>query len=112
MSATPRPWLRAGKYVWKSGKKNANVCACGEPHKGDFVDYTELSISSPDFEEAQANAALIVRAVNAHDDLVETLRDIEGMIAGCPDVPQNPDSLVQMVLAHARAALAKAETDV
>jgi hypothetical protein len=40
---------------------------------------------------------------------VQALREIADMIEGCHDAPRNPDSLPQMVLAHARAAIAKAE---
>ncbi|MCO5157534.1 MAG: hypothetical protein M9945_12440 [Aquamicrobium sp.] len=58
-------------------------------------------------DEATANAAFIVRAVNAHDDLVDALKDIEGMIDNCPDVPRDPASLPMAVLAHVRAALAR-----
>ena len=100
--ATPRPWRRDGKYVWKGGEGNANVCACGEPHKGDFIGYTELALGSPDAEEAHANAALIVRAVNAHNELIEALTLALGTL-----VDRAPEE--QLVIQRGQLVLAKAE---
>lgn len=44
---------------------------------------------------------------SAAPEMLAALEDIVGMIAGCADAPKNPDSLPQMVLYHARAAIAK-----
>ena len=54
-------------------------------------------------EENLANAALIVRCVNAHDDLVKA---VEACLAMLDNRHWNGD-----MVAHARAALAKARAD-
>jgi len=67
-SATPRPWHQYGNMIWGgSGDNSANICALSEPRAARYVEFTHLRIDSPDYEEAKANAALIVEAVNAFD---------------------------------------------
>jgi hypothetical protein len=57
--------------------------------------------------EDRANAALIVRAVNAHDALVEALEGLMWRFDGADDDPHSPDKAPDILLA--RAALAKAK---
>jgi hypothetical protein len=104
--ATRRPWRRDGRIVWKSGDGNANVCAVGEPHKGDFVGYMELAIGSPDADEAFANAALIVMAVNLHDDLIVALRSTLSLLK-C--FTSETDDIARAAWQQAEAALSKAD---
>ena len=65
--ATPRPWTLAGEYMVGMGKRP--------------VASTDVYNSNQDTmrhrEENQANAQLIVRAVNNHEALVEALRMID-----------------------------------
>ena len=58
--------------------------------------------------EDEATAALIVRAVNSHDDLVEALRTLVSLVEMDPDFidPSEADSYA--ALQNARAALVKA----
>lgn len=69
--STPRPWYAALGYaaprIYDSGNKSLIVTL----ERGGKV---RAILSS----EAHANAALIVKAVNAHDGLVMALRDIAG----------------------------------
>jgi hypothetical protein len=55
--------------------------------------------------DIEANAAFIVRACNAHDQLVTALTDCVAVIVGDTSGPQQ----VQGIVAEARAALAKAQ---
>ncbi len=64
--------------------------------------------SNPADTEAEANAALIDRAVNAHDDLIEALREAERQIEYLHGKFQETGSGNQ-VLARIRAAIDKAE---
>jgi hypothetical protein len=50
------------------------------------------------------NAALLSVALIPTPELT-ALREIIDMVDGCGDAPQNPDSLPQMISAHASAAL-------
>lgn len=88
---TPVPWTRepgGSRGSWIGNDGHWSALACGD---NDFA--------------ASANAALIVRAVNAHADLVAALR--EALDSRAPDYAE---------AAHpgwyerAKAALAKAET--
>lgn len=88
---TPGPWHSVGGLVVSGRIESETVCQVFKPTvEGD----------------GDANSRLIAAA----PALLEALRDIEDMIAGCPDAPRNPDSLPQMVLEQARAAIAKATT--
>jgi hypothetical protein len=59
--ATPRPWRKSGDVVL--GNNNEIVATCGN-------DFCETP-----YEKDKANAELIVRAVNAHEDLVKALKN-------------------------------------
>lgn len=66
MSHTPTPWI-AGKYGELRSPDGRQVEVYG-------LQIAQV-MSSPT-EEDRANAALIVKAVNAHDDLVEALKRV------------------------------------
>lgn len=103
-AATPRPWKQNGSVIWGGkGETAANICAISEPRATRYVQYTELSIGSKDGDEAWANAALIVRAVNAHDELVAALRKIAAL-----DRHSGASLRSRAASEIARAALAKA----
>ncbi len=76
--ATPRPWCsdeRANNTVVIEGPDNPDATKPAEEYNGGKVICIMLG---PD---AAANAALIVRAVNAHDRLVEALDDARQWIS-------------------------------
>jgi hypothetical protein len=112
--ATARPWEQHADLIWSPDGK-AVIAALCEPHGSQFVSYRKLEMTSPDFREAYANAELIVRAVNAHDDLVAALREMLGEELSGESNPYVPDeqgvSLWRTFgeLRRARAALAKGE---
>ncbi len=70
-ASAARPWQQVGTMIW-SPTGAANVCQVSAPRPESYF----LEHHEPEFgcKEAYANAALIVRAVNAHDDLVAALR--------------------------------------
>jgi hypothetical protein len=101
---TPRPW----GYGYHRGLDEHLV----------GVTLENVAIIEDRHENAAENAALIVKAVNAHDELVEALRDIvsfldeygrEGYCLVC--CPPEPGEHIEgdCELLTARAALAKAE---
>ena len=84
---TPGPWYAV------TGDRAVTIGAAilGEHAPLATVDYTE--------ENAQANAAFIVRACNVHDDLLAALRELEAF---------GEREELPTVLAITRAAIAKA----
>lgn len=64
--------------------------------------------------EAEANAAFIVRAVNAHDDLIETLHEVAEFLDNQSDVEDGdygvprPNRAMQLLI-EVRNAISKAE---
>ena len=104
MSATPRPWAEHGK----------GGCECGQifgPDGNAVIAVVQgpmhLGLDGPDCvpnrEAQKANAVLIVRAVNAHDALVEALT----WFAELTEEGFNAEG--RSALERARAALALAE---
>lgn len=59
---TPTPWMADGPMVSKAGTL---ICV---------ADCEDLAKDMPD-EEAEANAAFIVRACNSHDALISVLKE-------------------------------------
>lgn len=81
--ATARPWAVNGSLI---------VVDC----YGKIIADTDISLQHPpkryvERAEAQANAALIIQAVNAHDALVSALRDAQSWLNS---------SEVQYVISH------------
>ena len=100
--ATPRPWYEADdlEVVTRQGFTIASIL-----HDDGFVTN----------EQASADRALIVRAVNSYDELVEALRVCEQDLSDITNAADNgePYSLDELAAfkgtAMAHAALAKAE---
>jgi hypothetical protein len=71
---TKTPWKIAGAvHIYSPGEGGGNVCSMSDPRVSTVVGYTDVALDSKDADEAYANAAFIVRCVNAHDDLVSAL---------------------------------------
>jgi hypothetical protein len=96
---TPTPWHHSECFLWACVTTKADG-------RGEVV----CTAASRDESAARANAEFIVRAVNAHDDLLAALKEAEALIRRdaypCPDKPQSPWG----VLGRVRAAIAKATT--
>lgn len=112
-SHTPTPWrmyLQGDSTSWRITPKPEGVPATGLGEIASIPNYGE---------ESQANAAFIVRAVNAHDSLVEALRNVVAAFGGDMDWWNNEglsrhestgktsEEIRQEVLEEARAALKK-----
>ena len=90
---TPTPWHQGPYYKGDVESREGRICEC-------------TPLSSP---RAAANAEFIVRAVNAHDDLLAALKDvIAALQADAPGTPLN-NRKYDALGARARAAIAKAE---
>lgn len=108
---TPTPWEvcngtdifpvddpEARRYIANCDPEDAPV-----ENDGDHP-YTDMN-----FAEAKANTAFIVRAVNAHDDLVKALKEIKGRDSYIDATPRGERKVILGDLAKiADAALAKA----
>jgi hypothetical protein len=79
MSHTPTPWTVRDCAVYMGTAGGFDLRGCPQP---------------------DANAAFIVRACNAHDELVAALGDLVGRI-------ERDERIEMQHLTHARAALAK-----
>jgi hypothetical protein len=74
---TKTPWKIAGAvHIYSPGEGGGNVCSMSDPRVSTVVGYTDVALDSKDADEAYANAAFIVRCVNAHDDLVKALEAV------------------------------------
>ncbi len=91
MSHTKTPWVTNGRYV---GVPN---------HKSSIAECLDQNGNWTNEQRAIANAALIVRAVNAHDALVEALLHLSMFDKG------QIKAEYHTLIAAADAALAKAE---
>ena len=101
--ASKRPWraLPATPVVDSKGS-NVIVCRCGKAITDDQAKYS--------MDRWMADAALIVRAVNAHDALVAALEDIAaGSGAYSLDPLTHAGNCIDDMKATARAALALAK---
>jgi hypothetical protein len=94
---TPTPWLREDCTVYSLNRFDANRFNCTV--QPGFDEYDQRASAA----ECEANAALIVKAVNAHDDLVIALTEISCTFDGSWRV----GSLERSVGDKARAALSK-----
>jgi hypothetical protein len=107
MTSTPRPWVAAEQLQtdyeghWIYGDTGKMVAATTTE------DSVEIS------EEERANAELIVRAVNAHDELVAALQtaidEATDHGASCSYARGTPDAPCNCWQAQARQVLAHAE---
>ena len=94
--ATPRPWGYYHGYVWNTDGKGGMPLRLLPAYKP----WVESDASWR--HEAEANSALIVKAVNLHDELVAALR--EAVEAFEIEVPMGNSTIAAM-----RAVLAKVE---
>lgn len=109
---TPTPWAVEDPL----GPEILSIVA-GGPQVYDWVHIAQISATGDRDEgdapisQAKANAALIVRAVNAHDDLVEAVRAgilcLEATVKTMRGYPIEEHYKRQLI--QARAALTKAE---
>lgn len=107
MTHTPSPWFvspsfRGGQAVIHGPKQHGQhrrVAACGSPR---VYENKELDA------EVQANAAMIVKAVNCHAELVDALSKCEALLAIVETGVQISGSMVSAAVATARATLEKA----
>ena len=74
--ATPRPWVWDGPYQDEIG---ANFWQIGT------TDFDEISATA----YSEADASLIVRSVNAHEELVELLRRIDSESQAIACLPEH-----------------------
>lgn len=117
-NATARPW------VLSEEKKQREQWATGgialKAYKREYDDYCAFAIlrGGLDIKDDLANAALIVRAVNSHDALVEALEALmawhdhpalTGLPDGSPVAPNAPSFDDTVNMCHAALKLAKGE---
>lgn len=119
---TPTPWETSdgahekGRTGWPAPSQWSYVRHNFEypPYEGELDEewgiYPPLGESGPvALVAGEANAALIVRAVNAHAGLVEALEEmIAAMVAYELDVDDEPTGEHRALMVRARAALATA----
>ena len=111
--ATPTPWEASppdGSYhdvirIYSTANDRVPVAVCPQM---DSPVMAMFKGETNDTTQAAANSALIVRAVNAHDDLVEALRDMLAAATGGRKSCGHDDYLCACPGDKARAALAKA----
>lgn len=91
---TPTPWGadKFGSVRAEAGQGDVIAMVC-----------TPCGVDEERWERGQVNAAFIVRACNAHDELVATLEDVQRLLAA------QPHGQVTRVYARVKAALAKAK---
>jgi hypothetical protein len=69
---TPTPWETDGRAVRSSGPCGRQLCIFSASVNGRPFDET--------YDEAAANAAFTVRAVNSHDQLLAALKEAKSML--------------------------------
>jgi len=97
---TPRPWLHRGSLIVAMHPEHGRVIA-----RMMDIDGYELDMREPEWSEAMANAAHIVRCVNAFDDL---LRGCKAALAYLADPPSNFHENRKETAEIIRSAIAKA----
>jgi len=79
--ATPRPWrVDEGNLIFGADYGNL-IFGADYGHLIFGADYSgvgDTCVSADDYDTQMANAALIVKAVNMHDRLVEALKAVRG----------------------------------
>lgn len=96
---TPTPWFI-------SARESGEVYIATENPEVGLTVATAHDVGDEDGAEvAEANAALIVRAVNCHENLLETLKNASANLAGF--VSSNP--AIAVVMKDIREAIVRAE---
>jgi len=104
MTHTPLPWKRAD---FNGEVDRYLVSACGIL-VADLGAETWEDYGTPTSKEVAANAALIDRAVNCHEDLVAIL---EAFVARVEIANKEGDPIMSAWLPDARAAIARARKE-
>ena len=89
--ATPGEWETWAAMVYVAGENGANICAASEPRATTTVEYTPPKLSSPDLNEAYANArhiatsnpAAVLRLVEAYREREAEITDLKKKLAAC-----------------------------
>lgn len=118
MAHTPTPW-EAQNYI--DGEDGIGIIGLregvpvgGTPTNGlvAFATMFPTEVDAKNSSRATANAAFIVKAVNAHDDLVAAVTELRAaMVQYGMDVDEGPNGVPYAhteMMERARAALAKA----
>lgn len=100
---TPTPW-----HIHRKADASENDLPWIAGHMGRPLAFiTHETILREDLERANANAAFIVRACNAHDELVAALKlvqqDVRGETQSCGVVPNTTMHVIHRALAKAEA---------
>lgn len=103
---TPTPWYIAGGYD-EDGNRKEKICA-----RQDSTIICEMEVWRGEArQESEANAAFIVRAVNAHADLINALRWAKSFITACerfhPEESEREIAMQRRIMIE--DAIAKAE---
>lgn len=101
------PWKISGATIIWSPSGKATVAEVSEPRGCDTVRFMELVRGSKDFDEACANAEFIVKACNAHDDLLSALERARGCMGRL--AKGTPERALAETFAEIDAAIAKAK---
>lgn len=98
---TPGPWKYDATWALILGPKGEEVAAV---HSGGGSDTRR-----PDWHTAWENAAFIIRACNAHDELIEACKAAQHLISemgmAFDDVPAGIDAWVAQVRSKVKSAL-------
>jgi len=97
MAHTPTPWRveENTDLIW--GACNADDTSSygmGYPIVAGFASFGTWAAGRPDFNEKEANAEFIVRAVNAHDELIEALNECAEYFERFSDADYDQDGFV------------------
>lgn len=117
MAHTPLPWTAiTPTLICHVGEDAAAVAIVADPEAATTSDFKRADLFSPRFDEACANSALIVKAVNCHQELVDALKALlaNDRLVNLPDKGPSYDEGWQSdelltLWSKVRAALAKAE---
>lgn len=99
--ATPRPWKLEGDKMSVSNINNEGVCDC----------YFGVPANTYVEGKYEANARLIVKAVNCHDELVEALEIALGYAEIQNSEYDGQDKSISKDIELIKQALAKAESE-
>lgn len=104
--ATPRPWSINKTYP--NQIEHPEMFGFRGQFKIAECRFSQSLVRSADIKEAEANAKLIVKAVNCHDELVEALKDISDLDN---HMIGKYDGQIQWAVNRAKQALSKAQEE-
>ncbi len=94
---TPTPWRI--KYGKRHAPDEADIKIAGDI-------FIIASVDGPNYSHCEANAAFIVKAVNAHEALVEKLEDAINRLHKCMTVNGTDEEFADLAVEPHRALLA------